>query len=133
MKIKLRGTLFATTFETLSKVLGDFWGEGLKSKVRIFGEEIHYSNDQLSFYCYSSLENLYTDNRQNFLVDGEHVCEDNEFATFLNNFISALNRSEIVYEFEHVRESIEGLALEEETIIRHPEYIKYWNNSNELG
>ena len=75
IKIQFEGTFFATGFESLGDLIGDWIGRPTV-KIRTLGEELVYSDESVYLYCQSGISN--PGPLETFLAEGSFTGELDE-------------------------------------------------------
>lgn len=128
MRLRVRGTIYRTSFEKLKIVFEDFFNNhSLTSRIRIHGEEFKLYVEEFEFDCYSSLDGKWKDGKENYLLDMVLFKDETSSLKQMDDLASVLEAIGVIYEFEFQRESIDGEEIGDEFSRRHPKYQQFMN------
>ena len=130
-KTKFCGVLENIMYDDLLKTLEDILDKDkLKSKIRLFGEEITYADEKIDLYIHTenkSGSSSKTEGKDNFLLEGQFFGSIEEEKKYFSIWLKIFDSKSIPYSFEYYEEDEDGNMLADSDEVRHPHY------GNKLG
>lgn len=121
---KVRGTVYNVEFDQIKGVFSSFFGaDKLAVKIRIFGEEIIFNDEDIELHGETSFDEAFKIN--NFFIDMSCFFDEKKTISLINKLEILLKREDLIYEFEYRKEDDKGRELSQEVNIRHPDYFEF--------